>query len=294
MPHGVVQFPLLLTSGLAIDQYMTQTSPLQREMEANNYYSSDEDAIENLLANDDRTNAAYMSTILSIIGLLISTATAFVAILSYTEDRLMKRYREHGEIVHAEVISTYFTRGNISSHDEEYSICVDYFRELTKYYVVRIRKTVKVKSESIVHPLSTQAKHVILYVIPEYHKSGYPKDTVDNKCSQSYQTSTVALILLAEMVSLSFFLFPIMRFLHQTQDEDNDNKTLVLSIFGSFFILAILMGPLLYFSLGNILTKALYNEHFESGDILPAENDMSTIISSEIDTRLQDGDSNNC
>ena len=265
-----------------------ETNLLRRKMDVNtdDYYNFEDDAIEDLLSND-RTNAAYVATILSLFGLLISSATAFIAILSFKEDQLMKRYRDHGELVHAEVISTNFTRGNISSHDDEYSVCLDYLRKLTQYYDVRIRKSLKVKASSIIDPMSGEVKKVILYVIPEHQKSGYPKDMVDSKCSLSYWISTCLLLIMTEAIALSFFIFPVTRFRQRREEGENNNSSLVLPIFGTFFCLSVIIWPLLYYFARSSLEKALQDEYFENGDILPADNDASTITTFDNNTHLK-------
>ena len=197
--------------------------------EENEISDNDDDLVEDILQQGTKygreVNLAMIALVLGIICTIMSSILAFVTVMSFKEDALMNLYRNRAEVVRGEVTHLKIVRGNDYSQNAVYSICVDYDRELTKYYAVRVRKLLKIKGESLRkdHPVNFM-NFILLYVLPEKHKSGFPKDVVDKRCEFGYRFSTAMMLSLAAALAITLFLLPLMHFLKFIDEDVDDNE----------------------------------------------------------------------
>mmetsp|Transcript_384 Transcript_384/g.597 ORF Transcript_384/g.597 Transcript_384/m.597 type:complete len:364 (+) Transcript_384:79-1170(+) len=204
------------------------------------------------------------------IGLLLSAITAIMGVVSFKEDELIQRYCREGVVVTAELKGVSYARGNESN--KEFTASADYLRDLTKHYRIRIRKQIKVKAESIQQADNT----VLMYVIPTLPKSGQVKDTVDRNAAWSYRASTVGLLCFTMVFAMVCFFEPAVKALRSNEIEDDQRKHIEI-IVGSAAGVGIGLWPFAYFTTGAFFEGMLREEYFETGDMLSADNDDSTI-----------------
>ena len=103
----------------------------------------------------------YMVVIFSFMfGFFIILFGVVTAYFSVMEDLLMRRYIEKGEIIRGDVMSVEYARGggrvgvcSQSRQSTEYITFVEYTRQLSTNYTVRVRKQMKVRETDFVRPL---------------------------------------------------------------------------------------------------------------------------------------------
>jgi len=234
-------------------------------------------------------NTASLVVAICLLATLATLGAAIIAVFSFKEDKLIQRYIQDGEVIMAEIKAMTYIRGNPSS-GEEYSVCLDYLRELTKHYSIRIRKRCKleVKDKEGQSDYMLQ-NEILIYVLPDENKSGYPKRSIDQKAGVFYRLFSLALVFLFEIISISLFIISSMYILRKTESEDDEYEVKVLNcIEGFFVILSVLIWPGFYYLGNEFINKSLREEYIDNGDILPTDNDDSTISTFESDFSMRE------
>lgn len=233
-------------------------------------------------------NTASLVVAICLCATLATLGAAIIAIFSFKEDKLIQRYVQDGEVIMAEIKAMTYIRGNPTS-GEEYSVCLDYLRQLTKHYSVRIRKRCKLEVKDKGQSDYMLQNEILIYVLPDENKSGYPKSSIDEKAGVFYRFFSLALVFLFEMLSISLFIISSMYILRKTESEDDEYELKVLKcIEGFFVILSVFIWPGFYYLGNEFINKSLREEYIDNGDILPTDNDDSTISTFESDFSLRE------
>lgn len=172
-----------------------------------------------------------------------------------------------------------YARGN--ENNKEFTASADYLRDLTKHYRIRIRKQIKVKGESIQKSDNT----ILMYVIPTLPKSGQVKDTVDRNAAWSYRASTAGLLCFTMIIAMICFFEPAIKAMRSGELEEEQRK-LIQIVVGCAVGVGMGIWPFAYYMTGAFFDGLLREEYFETGDMLSADNDDSTISTNGSDPHL--------
>lgn len=120
-----------------------------------------EDTLDDVIFSDKTDTEWYMVVFFSFMfGFFIILFGVMIAYFSVMEDLLMRRYIEKGELIRGDVMSVEFARGggrvgvcSQSRQSTEYITFVEYTRQLSTNYTVRVRKQMKLKETDFVRPL---------------------------------------------------------------------------------------------------------------------------------------------
>jgi hypothetical protein len=166
--------------------------------------SSEEADWNDDLFSDDSDSEWYMVLAFSLMfGFFISLFGATIAYFSVMEDLLMRRYIKNGELIRGDVMSVGFSRGggrvgacSRSQQRAEYITFVEYTRQLSTNYTVRVRKQMKAKETDFERPL-LPASSAMLKIIKvkfgdeesEHEEDSDPAHCDEAHCYQSYGDS---------------------------------------------------------------------------------------------------------
>jgi succinate dehydrogenase hydrophobic anchor subunit len=245
----------------------------------------------------------------------ISLVGVSILYFSSLEDSLMKRYKEHGTVVKASVVTSTFARSlgaaklDCSSPaqdvEQEYVVCLEYRRTERVYYTVIIQKQVRATEKDFIEPSNSDSfgyvqfdiptdlslgemspcrRQMEILVLPGYSESGFPRRQIERACSWTYRASTVILVMC--MFLLAGFCF------HRAA-VDLDVETSSWFVPAALFTMVALEIGLVHLSLRGLFMIALREEYLENGSKLEMNGNPSTLSSKgfvdEYDEYLENG-----
>ena len=124
------------------------------------YASANDDDTEDAIVFPEESSPACIIFFSLMFGFFIILFGAVIGYFSYMEDSLMRTYIKEGDLVEGDVVSAEFARGggqvggcSNKRAIAEYITFVEYSRELSTNYTVRVRKQMKAKETDFVKRL---------------------------------------------------------------------------------------------------------------------------------------------